>query len=261
MSFNLIKIFHDMDLFARCVVGLLVAMAVASLAVFVERLWGLGRARRQSRRFGEVAGDLLSRGAYEEVIAGAAGFRGSPLAAMLQVGLRTYLDAYKKPGKLSAIELVKRELARKGEAQSAEIRRGMSVLASVGSVAPFVGLLGTVVGIIAAFQGIAREGSGGLGAVSAGIAEALVVTALGLVVAIPAVLAFNFLSARADAVLLALEQSRGEFIDHLEAHGKGLNLPEWRRPAHRDDAAHADRPAAPVQALPIGAGAGAVDAA
>ena len=90
------------------------------------------------------------------------------------------------------------------------------MLASVGSVAPFVGLLGTVVGIIAAFEGIAKEGSGGIGAVSAGIAEALVVTAFGLVVAIPAVLAFNYLSGRADQLTLALERARGEFLDHLE---------------------------------------------
>jgi biopolymer transport protein ExbB len=95
----------------------------------------------------------------------------------------------------------------------------MSVLATVGSVAPFVGLLGTVVGIIEAFAGIAKEGSGGLGAVSAGIAEALVVTALGLLVAIPAVLMFNLLSTRADALLLSLDQARSEFMDHLEDLG------------------------------------------
>ncbi|RYZ35892.1 MAG: MotA/TolQ/ExbB proton channel family protein, partial [Myxococcaceae bacterium] len=109
-----------------------------------------------------------------------------------------------------------RDLVRINERITADVRRGMSVLATVGSVAPFVGLLGTVVGIIEAFAGIAKEGSGGLGAVSAGIAEALVVTALGLLVAIPAVLMFNFLSTRADALLLSLEQARGEFLDHLE---------------------------------------------
>jgi biopolymer transport protein ExbB len=97
------------------------------------------------------------------------------------------------------------------------MNRGLGVLASTGSVAPFVGLLGTVLGIVASFEGIAREGGGGLGAVSAGIAEALVVTALGLLVAIPAVLAFNHLSTRVERLLLALDHASSELVDHLEA--------------------------------------------
>ena len=125
------------------------------------------------------------------------------------------------PGELGAVELTRRELGRQADAISSDVRRGMSVLASVGSVAPFVGLLGTVVGIISAFQGIAAEGSGGLGAVSAGIAEALIVTAIGLLVAIPSVLAFNLLSSRADTLLLAIDLSRGEFLDYLENQGGG----------------------------------------
>jgi len=78
----------------------------------------------------------------------------------------------------------------------AELRSGLAVLASVGSVAPFVGLLGTVLGIISAFRASASSGSGALSSVSAGISEALVETALGLAVAIPAVLAYNYLSTR-----------------------------------------------------------------
>ncbi|MEQ9322290.1 MAG: MotA/TolQ/ExbB proton channel family protein, partial [Polyangiaceae bacterium] len=83
-------------------------------------------------------------------------------------------------------------------------------------VAPFVGLLGTVVGIIGAFQGIASSGSGGLGAVSAGIAEALIETAFGLMVAIPAVLFFNYLSARVARLELQLGRSVGELLDDME---------------------------------------------
>jgi len=133
-----------------------------------------------------------------------------------------------KPSSLSPVEATRRELLRKTEALAADVRRGMSIIASVGSIAPFVGLLGTVFGIITAFQGIAKEGSGGLGAVSMGISEALYETALGLVVAIPAVLAFNWLSAQADALLLALEQARGEFLDFLEA--RHAPSPEGLRP-------------------------------
>ncbi|MEZ4261906.1 MAG: MotA/TolQ/ExbB proton channel family protein [Polyangiaceae bacterium] len=102
-----------------------------------------------------------------------------------------------------------------------DLRRGMGVLASVGSVAPFVGLLGTVVGIITAFQGIAATGSGGLGAVSAGIAEALVETALGLMVAIPAVLFFNQLNNKMNSVEAELARRTGELLDEVEnSHGQ-----------------------------------------
>ena len=92
-------------------------------------------------------------------------------------------------------------------------------MASVGSVAPFVGLLGTVLGIISAFQGIAATGSGGLSSVSAGIAEALIETALGLAVAIPAVLAFNYLSTSIAHDELLLTNAAGELVDRLERWG------------------------------------------
>ena len=104
---------------------------------------------------------------------------------------------------------MRRELARRVDELVADLKRGLPLLASVGSVAPFVGLLGTVLGIITAFRGIAETGSGGLSAVSAGIAEALVVTALGLAVAIPAVLAFNYLATQIARDQLALTNAAG----------------------------------------------------
>jgi biopolymer transport protein ExbB len=97
----------------------------------------------------------------------------------------------------------------------------MSVLASVGSVAPFVGLLGTVLGIITSFQAIGAEGSGGINTVMTGIAEALAETALGLFVAIPAVLLYNYLSVRVAGIELSLGRSAGELLDEMEnRHGR-----------------------------------------
>ena len=122
---------------------------------------------------------------------------------------------------MSAVDLARNESERALEAQGADLRRGMGVLASVGSVAPFVGLLGTVIGIIGAFQGIASTGSGGLGAVSAGISEALIETAFGLMVAIPAVLLFNWLTNKINGVELTLNRSAGELLDEIENnHGR-----------------------------------------
>jgi biopolymer transport protein ExbB len=220
MSFDLMKIVGEMGVFALGILVALLVMFLAALTVFVERLWVFSRTRRRSKRFAAVAARLLDRGDYDELQRAADDPKGGPLASLLAAGLRAYSKARAKPptGDVSPIELTKRELGRQADFISAGLRRGLGVLASVGSVAPFVGLLGTVVGIIDAFQGIAAEGSGGMGAVSAGIAEALIVTAIGLGVAIPVVLAFNLLVARSDSLMMAIDQARGQLVDHLEAH-------------------------------------------
>ncbi len=216
MSFSLVDVFTHMQPFAMAIVAVLLLMAMAALSIFVERIWVVFKSRRQAKAFGAAASAALERRELGSLVQLSEKYEGCHLATMLTAGTRAYLAAVAKPGELGPVELTRRELARQADAVSADVRRGMSLLASVGSVAPVVGLLGTVVGIISAFQGIAAEGSGGLGAVSAGIAEALIVTAIGLLVAIPSVLAFNLLSARADTLLLAIDLSRGEFLDYLE---------------------------------------------
>ena len=95
------------------------------------------------------------------------------------------------------------------------LKKGVSTLATIGSTAPFVGLLGTVVGVINAFVGIASTGSGGIGAVSAGIAEALIETALGLFVAIPAVWFYNFLTSRIEYFNVEMDNSSSELVDYF----------------------------------------------
>ncbi|MBE2254438.1 MAG: MotA/TolQ/ExbB proton channel family protein [Myxococcus sp.] len=218
--FDFGKILGHMGVPAMSVAAVLLLMALASLAVFFERLVAYARSRSATRRFALEAKALLDADQPDELARKADVERHSHLAKLLGTGARTYLSAAKKGGSVAPIELTRRELERKTELLAADVRRGMGVLASVGSVAPFVGLLGTVFGIITAFQGIAKEGAGGLGSVSLGIAEALVETAFGLMVAIPAVLAFNWLSTQADGIMLALDDARGEFIDFLEArHG------------------------------------------
>lgn len=221
MSFNLVDVFRHMQPFAIAIVVALTLMAMVALSIFVERLWTYFRSRRQAKVFGAAAAKALAERDLARVPRLAESYQGCHLATLLTAGTRTYLAAQADPGELGPIELTRRELARQADVVSADVRRGMNVMASVGSVAPFVGLLGTVIGIIGAFQGISAEGAGGLGAVSAGIAEALVVTAIGLLVAIPSVLAFNFLSGRADQLLLALDAARGEFLDYLEDRGGG----------------------------------------
>jgi biopolymer transport protein ExbB/biopolymer transport protein TolQ len=93
------------------------------------------------------------------------------------------------------------------------MKQGLGGLATIGAVAPFIGLFGTVTGIIAAFQGIATTGSGGIAAVSAGIAEALIATALGLFVAIPAVMAFNYFTGVLERFQVEMSNSASELVD------------------------------------------------
>jgi biopolymer transport protein ExbB len=226
MNLSPLHIWASMGPLSKVIATFLMFMALASIAVIVERVIALVRGEAESKKFAEAAGPLVGRGEFGALAQLADKFKGSPLARLVGPVAAKFNGAVldERDGGLSPVERARREAARMNEAVGSELRRGMSVLASVGSVAPFVGLLGTVVGIITAFQGIASTGSGGLGAVSAGISEALIETALGLMVAIPAVLFFNYLNTRIAAVETALGRSSGELLDEMEHdHGRAAH--------------------------------------
>ena len=220
MSFSYAEIWQHMGVPALVIAGILLAMGLASLTVFLERVFTLRRSRAQSRAFAAAVADKMRVADVDGVLAEAQGeaYARGHLPRIVRSGLTMYVHARQTAdiSGLTPSERTRRHLERYMEEVGEDLRRGMSVLASVGSVAPFVGLLGTVVGIISAFQGIAASGSGGLSSVSAGISEALIETAFGLAVAIPAVLAFNYLStaiARDEGVL---QRSAGELLDMIE---------------------------------------------
>ena len=246
MHFDLIKIFHEMDWMARGVTFVLLAMGVISLAVAIERLVAYARSTRQSATLSEKAASLITQRDYEKLLTEAQQYPASHLSRMLVPVLRVYLQhewqVVDKPAVV--MEVVRRELARKLEEGTTDLRRGLSALASVGSVAPFVGLLGTVVGIIAAFGKISVTGSGGLSSVAGGISEALIVTALGLLIAIPAVLIFNSLSTRADKIQQGIVASGGELIDHLEF---SQQLLEEHHPVEAQHRPHEGAPRDPME--------------
>jgi biopolymer transport protein ExbB len=222
MNLSPAHVWASMSPMSKVIASVLIAMALASIVVVVERLIALARSASESRRFAERAVMPLEQLDFAALVGLAKEHPASSLARVVGATVERYVrGASDRDAGLSPVERAKREAARQQELVGGQLRRGMSVLASVGSVAPFVGLLGTVVGIISAFQGIAATGSGGLGSVSAGIAEALVETALGLMVAIPAVLSFNYLTTRVTAVESALGRSLGELLDDLESeHGR-----------------------------------------
>jgi biopolymer transport protein ExbB len=219
MSFNLSHIIGSMSPLSLLIAGVLMVMAILSIGVAVERWLSFMRSAKDSKSFVVAAGPLIDEWKIEEIATASDKYKNSALARLFGAVIRRYLRAIDdEGGGLSPVELARNESERQKEKTAAELRRGLNILATVGSIAPFVGLLGTVVGIIGAFQGIGSTGSGGIGAVSTGIAEALVETAFGLMVAIPAVILFNYLNARIAGIELALGRSMGELLDEMENH-------------------------------------------
>lgn len=220
MEIDLLHLWAQMGIAAKVVVISLSIMAIVTIAVSIDRLIAIARWKKEGAQVAPLAADAVRGRRYTAFVA-EVGDNKQPLPRLIRAGLKSYVDAVKQPtNDVSAVEFSRRELARIAEQIGADCRRGMNALASVASVAPFVGLFGTVVGIITAFEGIAKSGSGGLGAVSAGIAEALIVTGIGLGVAIPALLLFNFLSGKLDRFELDLQTAAGELVDQLEKnHG------------------------------------------
>ena len=217
MEINFVELWAGMGLAVRLVVIVLTIQAVGCIAVVCDRVWVLLQSRARAREFAANAQPALEAGQYDHVLRAMDALKASHLASYLHVGLSTFLarssagDDAKR-----AAELTRRALERKGDAVSRELNRGMNVLASTGSTAPFVGLLGTVLGIIHAFKAIAVSGSGGIGTIGAAIGEALVVTGYGLCVAIPSVLVFNWLSARIADYESGMVNAGSELIDRLE---------------------------------------------
>jgi biopolymer transport protein ExbB/TolQ len=172
----------------------------------------------RSRRFATEAGEKLATGDYAAVLEIAKRHERSHLAAYIRTGVETFL-VRQREGKPrdKAAELAKRAMERRGENLSESLHRGLNVLASTGSTAPFIGLLGTVLGILNAFRLIGEEASGGMGTIGPAISEALIVTGYGLLVAIPAVLFFNWLSGRIGKYEAGLANAGSELGDQLEA--------------------------------------------
>src|SRR5512146_1850787 len=206
----------QMGWLARGVVIALFIMSAWSIGVMIDRLIVFNAARKQSRLFAPAVAGALREGKLDEAIKIADRYKKSHLAKVVVAGLqefRAHQMSTEIPGE--EIEASKRALERAEAIVHAELKRGVSGLATIGSTAPFVGLFGTVVGIINAFQGISNEKSTGLGAVAGGISEALVTTAIGLFVAIPAVWMFNIFTSKIEAFDVEMGNSSSELIDYF----------------------------------------------
>ncbi len=206
----------QMGWLARSVVIALFIMSAWSIGVMIDRLIAYGAARKQSRLFAPAVAGALREGKLDEAIKIADRYKKSHLAKVVVAGLqefRAHQISTEIPGE--EIDASKRALERAEAIVHAELKRGVSSLATIGSTAPFVGLFGTVVGIINAFKNMAAEKSTGIGAVAGGISEALVTTAVGLFVAIPAVWMFNFFTTKVEAFDVEMGNSSSELIDYF----------------------------------------------
>jgi biopolymer transport protein ExbB/biopolymer transport protein TolQ len=220
MQFTLDELWGHMGLFARLVVIVLGIMSVASLVVMAERMVVFRKTRRDSRNFAAKMGAILGKGDLNVAANTNLGKDVGHLGRVINSGL----TAYKISGRGDVqVESVARALERQAQREVQSLKRGLGLLATVGSTAPFVGLLGTTMGIVNAFQLMAEAGSGGLGTISAGIAEALVTTAFGLLVAIPAVMAYNFLQGWVDARAVDISESSNEFLDVVARQAGGAS--------------------------------------
>src|ERR1700748_1470810 len=202
---------------AKAVAFVLFFMSMWSFGVAIERIFTFTQARNQSKAYAPQVAKHLKEGRLKDAIAisSSKNFRYSHLAKVVLAGLQEYQFQQESGSGLSREDLmdtVRRAIQRASALTANDLKKGVPALATIGSTAPFVGLLGTVVGVINAFHGIATTGSGGLGAVSAGIAEALVETALGLFVAIPAVWFYNFLTARLEYFNVEMDNSSSELV-------------------------------------------------
>ena len=218
-NFSLINMWISMNLVAKGVVLVLAAMSIWSLTIAIERLWRFQNAKKQSLKLALQVTPLLRNHKLEEAIrqANSKEFRHSHLARVLSAGLTEfqYETTQELPEDFDIVESGKRAIERETLMTTAEMKKGLGNLATISTTAPFVGLFGTVAGIIHAFQGMALTGSGGLGAVSAGIAEALVTTAFGLFVAIPAVWLYNYFLQKVDRFQVEMSNSSSQLIDYF----------------------------------------------
>ena len=216
ISFDPRTVWFSMSLVDKIVVVILFIMSAISIGVMIDRWIAYSGARKQSRAFAPAVAGALREGKLDEAVKIADRYSKSHLAKVVVAGLQEF-KAHRESNELAGedIEASRRALERAEALVHAELKRGVSGLAPIGSSAPFVGLFGTVIGIMNAFKQISASKSTGIGAVAGGISEALITTAFGLLVAIPAVWAFNYFTNRIEAFDVEMGNSSSELLDYF----------------------------------------------
>jgi biopolymer transport protein ExbB len=232
MDFSLLGLWNQMGMVARGVVLILLGMSAYAIAIALERFITFRKGRRRSLDFVAALQPLLgAKGQLEDAQGLQAKWQDAPLARVIGTGIGEFQQGVEELGSAASdtVELevllhgVERSMERAKKRELASLARGLPALATISASAPFVGLFGTVFGIITAFQQMAdpsKGGGGGLATVSAGIAEALLTTAVGLAVAIVTVWFYNFFTTKLEQIAVLIDDASGELADRLLQHGR-----------------------------------------
>ena len=216
MNMSMMELWQSMGYFAKGIVFTLAIMSIWSLTIMFQKWWSIRRAQAETKKFAPEFSQFLEEDNLSEAIRLAEGYKKSHVARVLGNAL-----AEVKPlimdGSVTVADInsAERAVEREMLMTIVDLKRGLGVLATTGATAPFVGLLGTTMGIVNAFTGMATSGSGGISAIAGGVAEALITTAFGLLVAIPAVWAYNFFQTKIDNLVAEMTYSSKEMIDYL----------------------------------------------
>lgn len=225
LQFGVYDIAKSLTIPGWVVVGILLLQSIYMIAVGIERVLTYNKAKQQSRQYAPKVAQALKTSNIDEAINISDRHKDSHLAMVVSSGLKEF-TAHQGNSDISGeeMEASKRALQRAIAVKTAELKRGLPGLATVGSTAPFVGLFGTVVGIIGAFVALASAENAGIGAVGASIAEALVTTAFGIAVAVPAVWMFNYFTNKVTSFSVEMENSASELVDYfLKQRSRNLN--------------------------------------
>ena len=226
---SLTELLRHVGIFGGAVIFCLALLSVFSVGMIIEKHRRFSAASGQSEKFKPEFKKFLHGGDVQNLIEAAGQHQNSHVAQVVSAGIAEY-DAVAQNGgdPTASLELVTSALRDSISETLIQLKRGLGVLATIGSTAPFVGLFGTVVGIINAFRSIAATGSGGMSVVSGGIAEALVSTALGIFVAIPAVVAFNHFTGKMETFHVEMNRASTQLVNRLFKipELKGLDVEE-----------------------------------
>lgn len=214
MSFS--ELLGNIGLFGGAVMFSLVLLSIFSVGVIVDKQMRFRAATRESENFKPEFGKFLHGGEVKDLIEAVRVHEKSHVAQVVAAGIHEY-DGVRQTGgdPVASLELVTSALEDSKAETLIQMKRGLGFLATIGSTAPFIGLFGTVAGIINAFRSIAAAGSGGIAVVSGGIAEALVTTGLGIFVAIPAVVAFNHFTGKLENVQVEINRASTQLVNCL----------------------------------------------
>jgi biopolymer transport protein ExbB/TolQ len=224
--FSVLYLWRDMSFFGHAVVTMLLIMLANTVVIACHRLYRYSLARSQSRAFVGDANAALHEGRFSDVIRLAGRKRSSPIATLVAAGLTAFASAPQEFTVEEAAGSARRAFHRTRSVLRAELMRGLGTLSTIASSAPFIGLLGTVFGILNAFRGTAMQKAAAMAMVASYLAESLVTTAMGMVVAIAAVWCRNYLIERVENFENEMSNAALETISHLKLH------PEWRSQPH-----------------------------